>query len=71
VQLTALSNAIAERFVGTIRRDLLDRLLIANQRHAGTAHLFALFGRHGRRHPTDFKIAVDTMQKHLGDLIPS
>jgi putative transposase len=28
------ANAIAERFVGSIRRDLLDRLLIINQRHA-------------------------------------
>ena len=28
------ANAIAERFVGSIRRELLDRILIANQRHA-------------------------------------
>ncbi len=29
------ANAIAERFVGTIHRELLDRILIINQRHAG------------------------------------
>jgi putative transposase len=28
------ANAIAERFVGSIGRELLDRILIVNQRHA-------------------------------------
>ena len=28
------ANAIAERFIGSIRRELLDRMLIVNQRHA-------------------------------------
>jgi putative transposase len=31
------ANAIAEGFVGTIRRELLDRILIINQRHAAMA----------------------------------
>ena len=29
-----VANAIAERFVGSIRHELLDRILIINQRHA-------------------------------------
>ena len=28
------ANAIAERFVGSIRRELLDRILVINQQHA-------------------------------------
>ncbi len=31
------ANAIAERFIRTIRRELLDRILITSQRHAATA----------------------------------
>jgi putative transposase len=42
------ANAIAERFVGTVRRELLDRLLIINQRHA-TAVLHE-FQRHYNDH---------------------
>ena len=42
------ANAIAERFVATIRRELLDRLLIINQGHAAAA--LREFERHYVRH---------------------
>ena len=38
------ANAIAERFVGSIRRELLDRILITNQRHA--AGVLATYAEH-------------------------
>ena len=42
------ANAIAERFVGTVRRELLDHVLIVNQRHA--ADLLRGFERHYNGH---------------------
>jgi transposase len=42
------ANAIAERFVGSIRRELLDRLLIINQQHA--AAVPRAFERHYNDH---------------------
>jgi putative transposase len=42
------ANAIAERFVGSIRRELLDRLLIINQRHA--AAVLREYQRHYNHH---------------------
>jgi putative transposase len=42
------ANAIAERFVGTVRRELLDRLLIINHRHAAAA--LKQYARHYNEH---------------------
>jgi hypothetical protein len=45
------ANAVAERFVGTIRRELLDRILIINQRHATAAlHQYELHYNGHRPH---------------------
>jgi putative transposase len=35
--LTAKSNVYAERWVGTVRRELLDRMLIFGRRHLQSA----------------------------------
>jgi putative transposase len=42
------ANAIAERFVGSVRRELLDRILIINQRHA--AVVLSEYAEHYNNH---------------------
>jgi putative transposase len=46
------ANTTAERFVGSIRRELLDRILIINQRHATTvlSKYKAYFNHHHPHH---------------------
>jgi putative transposase len=43
-----MANAIAERFVGTVRRECLDWLLIVNRRHL--EHVLRVFAHHYNRH---------------------
>ena len=50
------ANAIAERFVGTIRRELLDRILVVNQQHA-TA-LLRRYERHYNTHRSHRTLGV-------------
>ena len=42
------ANAIAERWIGTVRRELLDRILILNRRHL--EHVLAEYTTHFNQH---------------------
>jgi transposase InsO family protein len=42
------ANAIAERWIGTLRRELLDRILILNRRHL--EHVLAQYTTHVNQH---------------------
>jgi putative transposase len=48
VQSTASSNAIAERWIGGCRRELLDRTLIWNQAHL--RRILRQYGTHHNQH---------------------
>jgi hypothetical protein len=55
LQLTTFSNGVAERWVGSVRRDLLDHVIPLNQRH-----LRRLLAEYIRYYHDD--------RTHLGDL---
>jgi putative transposase len=62
-------NAIAERFVGNLRRELLDRILIVNRRHA--AAVLAEYERHFNEHRPHRALGQAAPLRPLPDPRPS
>jgi putative transposase len=54
------ANAIAERWIGTLRRELLDRILIVNRRHL--KHVLAEYVAHFNQHRPHRALSSSTTQ---------
>ena len=63
------ANAIAERFVGSLRRELLDRILIVNRRHA--AVVLAEYEQHFNEHRPHRALGQAAPLRPLPDPRPS
>jgi len=62
------ANAYAERWVGTLRRECLDRLLIFNRRHL--EHVLRLYTAHYNRHRPHRSLSLQPPDEHPAAAIP-
>jgi transposase InsO family protein len=74
VQLTTISKAIAERFVGTVRRECLDRMLTLSRRHLeATLRVYAShYNGHGPHRALGMEAPVPRWRRPaVGTALPS
>ncbi|TML83360.1 MAG: integrase [Actinobacteria bacterium] len=62
------ANAYAERWVGTLRRECLDRILIINRRHL--EHLLRLYTAHYNRHRPHRSLALQPPDQQPAAAVP-